>query len=479
MPDGINRRFDFTAPLPVLQDVRGVHLIAIGGSGMSGIAALFLARGVMVTGSDRAESAAVERLRAAGVPVVIGQDAANVVGLDAGTVIVVSSAIAESNPELAAVRERGLRVLHRSQALAVLTAGRRAIAVAGANGKTTTSAMAVVALRAAGADPSFAIGSDIAGIGANSGVGRGDGFVVEADESDGSFVVYRPDVAIVTNVRDDHLDFYGTSARLRAGYDDFAASIRPHGLLVVCADDEGAAALAQRNADRLRVLTYGRSPSADLRLSDERADGMSGSARLTFPSGEQAALRLQVPGAHNLLNAAGVALAVSAGCDIASDEVVRGLAGFRGTSRRFEVRGSAGGVRVVDDYAHNPDKLEAAIRTGLALRDGGRLIVLFQPHLYSRTQAFAEQFAAALRLADAAYVMDVYAAREDPVPGVTGRLLSDRVQGAVFVESGADAVDAVAGAARSGDLVLTIGAGDITSLTTPILLRLEEHSTSS
>lgn len=479
MADGINRRFDFAATLPALQDVRAVHLIAIGGSGMSGIAALFLARGVTVTGSDRADSAAVQRLRDAGVTVAIGQDAANVTGLDEGTLVVVSSAIAEGNPELAAARERGLTVLHRSQALAVLTAGRRAIAVGGANGKTTTSAMAVVALRSAGADPSFAIGSDIAGIGANSGVGQGDVFVVEADESDGSFVVYRPDVAVVTNVRDDHLDFYGTSERLHAAYDDFAASIRPGGLLVACADDEGSAALARRHADRLRVLTYGRSADADLRLSDERADGMSWSARLSFPSGEQSAMRLEVPGAHNLLNAAGVALALSAGCGIAPDDVVRGLAGFRGTSRRFEVRGSAGGVRVVDDYAHNPDKLEAAIRTGLALRDGGRLIVLFQPHLYSRTQAFAEQFAAALRLADAAYVMDVYAAREDPVPGVTGRLLSDRVPGGVFVASGTDAIDAVTGAAREGDLVLTIGAGDVTALASPILQRLAERSTSS
>ncbi|UIJ33541.1 UDP-N-acetylmuramate--L-alanine ligase [Allobranchiibius sp. GilTou73] len=479
MADGINRRFDFAAPLPLLQDVRAVHLIAIGGSGMSGIAALFLARGVTVTGSDRAENDAVQRLRAAGVPVVIGQNADNVTGLDAGTLVVVSSAIGESNPELAAARERGLRVLHRSQALAVLTQGRRAIAVGGANGKTTTSAMAVVALRSAGAGPSFAIGSDIAGIGANSGVGDGESFVVEADESDGSFVVYRPQIAVVTNVRDDHLDFYGTSERLHAAYDDFAASTRPGGLLVACADDEGSAALARRHAARLRVLTYGRSPDADLRLSDESADGMSASALLSFPSGERVAMRLQVPGAHNLLNAAAVALALTAGCGIAPEAAVRGLADFHGTSRRFEVRGSAAGVRVVDDYAHNPDKLQAAIRTGLALRDGGRLIVLFQPHLYSRTQAFAEQFAAALRLADAAFVMDVYAAREEPVPGVTGRLLSDRVPGAVFVASGADAVDAVADAARDGDLVLTIGAGDVTALASPILQRLAERSTSS
>lgn len=479
MTGAINHRFDFSAVLPPLQDVRAVHLIAIGGSGMSGVAALFLAAGATVTGSDRAAGPSVQRLRAAGARIAIGQDAENVKGLGADTVVVVSSAIAEANPELIAARAAGLVVLHRAQALAVLTGERRTIAVAGANGKTTTSAMAVVALRSAGADPSFAIGSDIAGIGANSAVGNGDSFVVEADESDGSFVVYRPDIALVTNVRDDHLDFYGTSARLHAAYDDFAETIAAGGLLVACADDEGSATLARRHADRVQVLTYGRSSGADLRVQDEQVRGMSWRATLRFPSGEQEAMRLAVPGTHNVLNAAGVALAMSAGCGVAPGAVVRGLATFRGTARRFELRGVAGGVRVVDDYAHNPDKLHAVISTGLALRNGGRLIVLFQPHLFSRTAAFAEQFAAALRLADAAYVMDVYAAREEPVVGISGRLLSDRVPGAVYVPSAAEAIDAVVTAASAGDLVLTVGAGDITALAGPILQELDKRSPSS
>lgn len=477
--DGVNRRFDFSEPLPQLQDVSAVHFVAIGGSGMSGIAALFASAGITVTGSDRAASGSVERLRAAGVPVVIGQDARNIAALPAQTLVVVSTAIAEANPELSAARARGMRVLHRAQALAVLSRGRRAVAVAGANGKTTTSAMAVVALRSAGVDPSFAIGSDIAGIGANSGVGTGDPFVVEADESDGSFVVYRPDVAVVTNIRDDHLDFYGTRERLRAAYDAFADSIPTGGLLVACADDEGSSALARAHSQRLRVLTYGRDVGADLRLHDEHADGMSWSAQLDFPAGQVHELRLAVPGAHNLLNAAGVALAVTAGCDLTPAAAVAGLAAFAGTSRRFESRGTAAGVRVVDDYAHNPDKVEAVVRTGLALRGAGRLIVLFQPHLYSRTLNALEQFAAALALADGVFVMDIFAAREEPVPGVTGAVLSDRVPGAHYVATAEAAVDAVVAAARTGDLVITVGAGDITTLGTRILDHLSARSPSS
>ncbi|NNG39638.1 UDP-N-acetylmuramate--L-alanine ligase [Flexivirga sp. ID2601S] len=474
-PDGVNRRFDFHAPLPSLAGVRAAHLIAIGGSGMSGVARLLLARGIAVSGSDRAESAVLEELRAAGADVVIGQSAQTADRVPADAVVVVSSAIAEDNPELARLRERGLTVLHRAQALGMLMAGRGALAVAGANGKTTTSAMATVALRAVGADPSYAIGAPIVGIGANSGVGQGDSFVVEADESDGSFLVYHPQVAIVTNIRDDHLDFYGTSQRLHAAYADFAATIRPGGLLVACADDDGSAALAARVRESgVRVLTYGRTEHADLRLVEESGSGFDWRATLVLPSGARLPLRLRVPGAHNLLNAAGVALALTEGLGCDPRAVVEGLAEFAGTARRFEPRGEAGGVRVVDDYAHNPGKLEAVVRTGLALRDGGRLIVAFQPHLYSRTQHAADGLAAALSLADVSIVLDVYGAREDPVPGVTGALVADRVTDAetVFAPTHEDALRAVLDRARPGDLVLTVGAGDVTTLGPRVLKAL-------
>ncbi|MDE9366482.1 UDP-N-acetylmuramate--L-alanine ligase [Luteipulveratus sp. YIM 133132] len=477
MPDGVNDRFDFAAPLPAVSDLAAVHMIAVGGSGMSGVARLLLARGVPLSGSDNNDVPVLASLRSAGARVAVGYAAANLDAVPDDAVVVVSSAIREDNPELAEVRRRGMAVLHRSQALAVLMGDREGLAVAGANGKTTTSGMAVAALRHAGADPSFAIGADIAGVGVNAAPGGGPAFVVEADESDGSFVVYRPEVAIVTNIRDDHLDFYGTSDRLHAAYAEFAGTIRPGGLLVACADDKGSAALAAaRRAAGERVLTYGRSAAADLRVDQESGSGFDWGAVLTFPGGVTLPLTLKVPGAHNVLNAAGVALALTAGLGLSPERAVAGLASFRGTARRFEPRGETAGVRVVDDYAHNPGKLEAVVRTGLALREGGRLVVLFQPHLYSRTQHAADGLAHALRLADHAVVMDVYGAREAPVPGVSGRLVSDQVPGATFAADHDDAVDAVVEAVRPGDLVLTVGAGDVTGLGPRILERLAAGS---
>ncbi|MBB2890601.1 UDP-N-acetylmuramate--L-alanine ligase [Flexivirga oryzae] len=474
-PDGVNRRFDFTAPLPALGDLRAAHLIAIGGSGMSGVARLLLAAGVRVSGSDRSESPVLDDLRAAGADVWIGQTAEGAQRVPDDAVVVVSSAIAEDNPELAGVRARGLQVLHRAQALGVLMAGRAALAVAGTSGKTTTSAMATVALRAAGADSSFAIGAPIAGIGANSGVGQGDSFIVEADESDGSFLVYHPQVAIVTSVREDHLDFYGTSERMQQAYADFADTIRDGGLLVACADDPGASALAARHRELGRwVVTYGRTADADLRVADESGSGFAWSATLLPAAGGRIPLQLKVPGAHNLQNAAGVALALTEGFGLSMEQAVTGLGGFTGSARRLEPRGEAGGVRVIDDYAHNPDKLDAAVRAGLGLRDGGRLIAVFQPHLFSRTQHAAAGLAAALSRADVAIVLDVYPAREAPVLGVTGALVADAVTGAevVYAPTLDEALQAVLDRARSGDLVLTVGAGDVTTLGPRLLAEL-------
>lgn len=475
MADGHNERFDFAAPLPDVDRVPAVHLIAIGGSGMSGIARLLLARGLPVSGSDNNDVQALSTLREAGATITVGYAADNVADVPDDAVVVVSSAIREDNPELQEVRRRGLAVVHRSQALAMLMAHRSGLAVAGANGKTTTSAMAAVALRGCGADPSYAIGADIAGLGANALPGEGSVFVVEADESDGSFVVYHPDVAIVTNVRDDHLDFYGTSERLREAYLEFARTITPGGLLVACADDPGSRSLAERHvAGGGRAVTYGRD-GGDLRIHAEEATGFRQRAGLSW-RGLDLDLTLNVPGAHNVLNAAGVVLALAAGLGEDPQAVATALGEFRGTARRFEPRGEAGGVRVVDDYAHNPGKLDAVVRTGLQLRAGGRLIVLFQPHLYSRTQHAATGLAEALRLADHAVVMDVYGAREQPVPGVTGALISDQVPGAHFAADHDAAVDAVLDLAEPGDLVLTVGAGDVTTLGPRLLDRLGSRS---
>lgn len=479
MSNGVNERFDFAETLPDLATVPHVHLIAVGGSGMSGVARLFVASGVRVSGSDNMDLPVLDELRTAGAEIHVGYGPANLQDVPDDAVVVVSSAIGEQNPELFQARRRGLRVLHRSQGLAMLMQGRRGLAVAGANGKTTTSGMATAALHELGLAPSFAIGANVAGLGVNAAPGTGDVFVVEADESDGSFVVYHSQVAIVTNIKDDHLDFYGTSENLARAYETFARTLPDDGLLVACADDEGSAALGDaRRASDAPVLTYGRSEEADVRIVAEHGTGFDWGADVVLPDGEQVTLQLQVPGAHNLLNAAGVLTALTYGFGLTAQDVSRALSAFSGTSRRFEPRGEAAGVRVVDDYAHNPGKLEALVRTAAALKDGGRLFVVFQPHLYSRTQHAAQGLAEALEGADRALVLDVYGARERPVAGVSGALITDRVTGghATFTPTAQDALRVVIDEVSAGDLVVTVGAGDITHLGPQLLEALSKRA---
>jgi UDP-N-acetylmuramate--alanine ligase len=471
--NGANPRFDFTVPLPSLEELGAVHFVAIGGAGMSGVARVMLARGTSVSGSDARETPVLGALAAEGATVHVGHDASHVDGRDT---VVISSAIRESNVELAAARARGLRVLHRAQALAATMAGSRRVAVAGANGKTTTTSMLTVALQHCGTDPSFAAGGELAKHGTNAHWGTGEVFVAEADESDGSFLVYRPEVAIVTNVQPDHLDFYGTFDQVRAAYARFVATILPGGLLVACHDDDGSRelALAARDAGT-RVLTYGWSAGADVVLSGESSRGLMTRATLTGPDGVGRTLRVNVPGRHNLLNAAAAYTAAVEGLGQDPTRVLDGLFGFTGTRRRFEPKGSADGVSVVDDYAHNPGKVAAVVSTAAELVGPGRLVVVFQPHLYSRTRDFAEQFAQALLPADVVVLMEIYGAREDPVPGVSSQLIADhlcalRPDAEVEVVSSWSAVaPLVAGRARSGDLVLTVGAGDVTMLGPEIL----------
>ena len=477
MSNGVNERFDFHTQLPSIDGVDRAHFIAVGGSGMSGVARLMKARGVEVSGSDNVESTAVGRLRAEGIPVVIGNSATTADQLPDGTLVVVSTAIAETNPELVRVRERGLPVLHRAQALAMVLEGHAALAVAGANGKTTTSAMATTALRDLGRDPSFAIGAEIVGLGVNSAVGGGAEFVVEADESDGSFVVYHPQVAIVTSVKDDHLDFYGTTENLVAAYREFVLTVDPDGVIVCCADDPGSASLGAWARGRgRRVVTYGVDERADVRMSRLFESGWTASCDLDLRQNDETKkvnLQLNVPGLHNLENAAGVLAALVFGLGIEAAEAAGALAAFRGTSRRAELKGEAGGVRVVDDYSHNQGKLAALVRTGRGLRGTGRLIVAFQPHLYSRTRDQAVGMAAALDGADFVVLMDVYGAREQPIPGVDSDLIAEAMhKPCTRTHSAQETVDVVVAAARPGDLVITVGAGDITALGAQILARL-------
>lgn len=449
------------------------HLIGIGGAGMSVVAELLMTRGALVSGSDAKASAATTHLIDLGATVHVGHDAANV---PEDAVVVVSSAIRETNPELAVARERGQQVIHRSQALAVAAEGRDFIAVAGAHGKTSTSGMLAVALRELGADPSWAIGGSISGVGAGAHMGEGAALVAEADESDASFLNYTPRLAIVTNVEPDHLDHYGTREAFEQAFVKFSRCIVPGGLLVVCSDDDGAARLGRKAlAEGIRVVSYGRGESlagAERHVRIGNESHVAGYARGTFDDGSGSySVTLNVVGGHNLLNAAA---AWAAGVELGEDQAstAQALGSFVGTGRRFETIGEANGVTVVDDYAHHPTEVTATLRAARERVGEGRVVVLFQPHLYSRTHNFSTEFARALELADVAVVTGVYAAREDPMEGIEGNLVTDQMASGVFIADRFAAADWVADHACEGDLVLTVGAGDITELAPRILERV-------
>ena len=459
---------DRTAP-----PYRSAHLVGVGGAGMSGIARILLARGARVSGSDAKDSVTLRALTALGATVTVGHDAANVP--EDAEVVVVSTAIRPSNAEVVAARERGVPVIPRAAALAALMEGHRGVAVAGTHGKTTTTSMVTVALQACGVDPSFAIGGDLNEAGSNAHHGTGDVFVAEADESDGSFLRYSPSIAVVTNVEPDHLDHYGDAAAYHRAFGDFAA--RADDLLVVCADDAGAVAAAATAS--ARVTTYGTSPDADLRIDSVVLTGARSSFELVDRGRRLGVFWLSVPGRHNVLNAA-AAIAVCLGLGVPMTQVRAGLQSFGGARRRFEARGLAGGVRVYDDYAHHPTELAATITAARTVAGNGRLVVAFQPHLYSRTQAFATEFGEALGLADEVVVMEVYAAREDPIAGVSGRLVAAAVplpaERVVFEPSWSAVAAQLVARARPGDVILTLGAGDVTQLAPEVLALLEERS---
>src|SRR4051794_31165434 len=455
-------------PVPGLEELGAVHFIGIGGAGMSGIARILLARGVPVSGSDRRDTPTLLALRALGARVELGHEPAHLGDADT---VVVSTAIRPDNPELGAARERGLRVLPRAVALAAVMAGRRSVAVAGTHGKTSTTSMLTVAVQACGADPSFAIGGTLNESGSNAHAGQGDVFVAEADESDRSFLVLAPYAAIVTNVEADHLDNYGDLAAVEAAFDRFLQTVHPDGFVVLCLDDPGAARLADVPA-KARVRTYGTAPEADLRLVDVDVAGDGTSYTAVLDGTELGRVRIRVPGEHMARNSA-AALLAGLELGLPAEGLIEGLGRFGGVHRRFELKGVVGGVRVYDDYAHHPTEVRAQLAAARAVAGDGRLVVAFQPHLYSRTREFADGFGAALGLADEVVVMDVYGAREDPVPGGTGAMVADAVPlppGRVLFEpSWSAAAPALAARARPGDLVVTMGAGDVSMVGPEVL----------
>ncbi len=448
-----------------------VHIVGIGGAGMSGIARILRARDVTVSGSDARESARLDALRELGVDARVGHDAANIQGADS---VVVSTAIRGNNPEVVEARRVGIPVVPRAEALAAVMAGSRGVAVAGTHGKTTTSSMLTVALQHCGADPSYAIGSELNQGGANAHQGRGDLFVVEADESDGSFLVLPAVAGIVTNVEPDHLDHWGTVEAIEQAFEDFAAGLgRAGGFLVACSDDPGAARLAaQARVAGVDVRTYGSEPCADHALVDVQVHD-DGIRVAVLGLGEQPVLLdLAVHGLHNARNAA-AALVTGAGLGFDPAALAAGLARFTGTRRRFELKGEVGGVRVVDDYAHHPTEIAATLRAARQVVGDGHLVVAFQAHHYYRTAMFVREFAEALALADQVVVLEVYAPGEEPIPGASGQAMAARVplprEQVVFEPSWSAVAGHLAQRAQPGDIVMTLGAGDIVLLGPEVL----------
>ena len=444
-----------------LTQPHAIHVVGVGGAGMSAIATVLVRMGHTVSGSDLRDSRVLERLGLLDVTTHVGHAATNLPEvLDA---VVISTAIPESNPEVVAARERGIPVLRRADALRAIVATRTTVAVAGSHGKTTTSSMLALILRAAGWHPSFLIGGDLNEVGTNAVFDSGEWLVVEADESDGTFLELAPHDAVVTSVLPDHLDHYGDFDALVGAFESFVARIP--GVCALCADDEIAAAIAASTSTR--AVTYGFADSADYRL-DHYSGGRGGTQFSLAHGGESlGVVELPVPGRHNAVNAAGAAaIALELGAPF--DAVTRALGGFAGVARRFQFRGERDGVTYVDDYAHLPSDVDAMIR---AAREGGweRVVAVFQPHRYTRTAALWRDFADAFAGADALVLTDVYPAGEQPQPGVSGRLVLRAVldahpeQAVTYLPRRADLVAHVPRLARPGDVVLTLGAGDLTT----------------
>lgn len=450
------------------------HFIGIGGAGMSGIAKILAQRGAEVAGSDAKESATAESLRALGTTVHIGHAAAHLA--DDASCVVVSSAIRADNPELVRAAELGVPVVHRSDALASLMTGLRSIAVAGTHGKTTTTSMLAVALTTLGLDPSYAIGGDLEGPGTNARHGEGDIFVAEADESDRSFHKYDPDVAIVLNAELDHHANYASMDEIYESFETFTGKIVPGGTLVVCADQPGAVELTRRvrGLPSLRVVTYGEHEDAVVRVHRITPRGLTSEVTVLL-DGRFLTFTVSVPGRHYALNAV-AALAAGVALGIPAHNLASALGSYTGVKRRLQLKGEAAGVQVIDSYAHHPTEMTADLEAMRSAAGGSRLLVVFQPHLFSRTQELGKEMGDALALADASVVLDIYPAREDPIPGVTSELIIDAAKAAgarvTAVHEKADVPEVVAGMAEPGDLVLTMGAGDVTDLGPAVLARL-------
>ena len=454
----------------MLGRTRRIHFVGIGGIGMSGIAELLANQGYAVSGSDAKASDVTRRLETLGVRVVIGHAAGHVGDAD---VVVVSSAVRPTNPEVTAARERGIPVIPRAEMLAELMRLKQGIAVAGAHGKTTTTSMVALLLDRAGLDPTAVIGGRLSAFGSNARLGQGSYLVAEADESDGSFLALSPVVAIVTNVDREHLDHYGSFEGVLDAFVAFANKVPFWGVVIACADD--AALMALRPRITRRVVTYGIDGPADVHADAVALEAFGSRCRVVVGGRELGTLRLSVPGRHNLLNALS-AVAVGLELGLRFEAIAEALAEFRGAERRFQLLGDVGGVLVVDDYGHHPTEIAVVIAAARAGLDR-RLIVVFQPHRYTRTARLLAEFGETLAAADLVVLCDIYAAGEDPIPGVTIDAVAEAVQSAggrppIVVRAFDELPGEVVALARPGDLIVTLGAGSIGTVGPKVLAAL-------
>jgi UDP-N-acetylmuramate--alanine ligase len=448
-----------------------VHFVGIGGIGMSGLAEVLLELGYPVTGSDLKLSPATERLTARGATIFEGHTAAHVSGAKA---LVYSSAVRPDNPELLEARRMAIPAIPRGELLAELMRLKYGIAVAGSHGKTTTTSMVAAVLSHAGLDPTAVVGGRV-GIfgGSNVHVGKSDFLVVESDESDGSFLKLAPIVAIVTNIDREHLDHYSGIEEIRHAFSEFVGKVPFYGAAILCLDDENIQQILP--AVNRRTLTYGVSAQSTLRITDFASGHMSSEFHLEFRGRDLGCFRLHVPGAHNVLNAT-AAVAVGLELDIPLETIREGLASFSGVERRFQVKGTEGGITVIDDYGHHPTEIRATLAAARACRYA-HVHALFQPHRYTRTEALMDDFARAFHQADSVHLMDIYAASESPIAGVTAQALADRLRafghrGVQYVGGMEKGIESVVKAAAPGDAILTLGAGSVYQAGPKILERL-------
>jgi len=438
-----------------------LHFIGIGGSGMSGIAEVLLNMGYQVSGSDLKATDVTERLVQHGGRVFIGHDASNVEGAQ---VVVHSTAVSADNPEMKAAAVHGIPIISRAEMLAELMRMKYGIAVGGSHGKTTTTSMVAGVLGRGGLDPTIVVGGRLRALGSNARLGHGRFLVAEADESDGSFLRLSPAIAVVTNIDREHLDYYHSIDEIRQAFVYFANRVPFYGVAVLCVDDPEVRNILPRLTKR--HLLYGTSPDAEVRAADPRFRPHGSSFRVSAWGRELGEIELQVPGWHNLRNAL-AAIAVGLELEIGFEHIAQSLASFSGVARRFETRGDVRGVRVLDDYGHHPTEIAATLEAARGL--GGRVLVLFQPHRYTRTAALVEEFAGCFRDADKVWVLDIYPAGEKPIEGISARTIVERAaaRGARHLEHLDDpraAVEAATAEARSGDVIVTLGAGDVWKL---------------